>query len=173
MKDYILNNISMKDVLYKYRIKTNKDMFHCPFHKDKNASAKAYENSFYCFSCHRTGDVIQFVQYLYNLNFKEAMQKINEDFNLGLNSNIKVDYNKINRIKKEREEKEKYKEKLLKEYREKYKIRDRLKHQRESLKQRINLINVNEILKYECELRNMQWDIENQIEDIERKMTTI
>lgn len=173
MKDYILNNINMKDILYKYGIKTTKDMFHCPFHKDKNASAKAYENSFFCFSCHKTGDVIQFVQYLYNLLFKEAMQKINEDFHLGLENNTKIDYDKINIIKKEREEKEKYKEKLWKKYREKYKIRDRLKHQREFLKERINLININEILKYECKLRDIQWDIENEIENIEKKMTTI
>lgn len=173
MKDFILNNISTKDILYKYGIKTHKDMFHCPFHRDKNASAKAYENSFFCFSCHKTGDVIQFVQYLYNLNFKEAMQKINEDFHLGLESNIKVDYNKINQIKKEREEKEKYKEKLWKEYREKYKIRDKLKHQREFLKERINLINIDEILKYECKLRDMQWNAENEIEYIEKKMAKI
>lgn len=173
MKDYILNSISMKDILYKYGIKNNKDMFHCPFHKDKNASAKAYQNSFYCFSCHKTGDIIQFVQYLYNLDFKEAMQKINEDFNLGLESNVKVDYDKINQIKKEREEKEKHKNKLMKDFIENCNKKLKLENQRKFLKERINLTNIDEILKYECKLRDMQWQIEDEIENIEKKMASI
>jgi len=52
------------------------------------------------------GDIIQFVQYLFNLSFKEAMQKINEDFNLGLDSNVKIDYKRIKQIEKERKKNE-------------------------------------------------------------------
>lgn len=54
MKDEILKVISMKDILEKYNIPYKRSMFHCPFHKDKNASAKMYDNSFYCFSCNKT-----------------------------------------------------------------------------------------------------------------------
>lgn len=173
MKNYILNNINMKDILYKYGIKTNKDMFHCCFHKDKNASAKAYTNTFYCFSCHRTGDVIQFIQYLYNLSFKEAMQKINEDFHLGLDSNTKINYNKINQIKKEREQKEKYKNKLYKEFDENCSKLQIIKRQREFLKSNINLFNINELLKFDCQLRDIEWKTEYEITNIEKKMTAI
>lgn len=61
---------------------------------------------FIAFGCNKTGDIIQFVQYLFNLSFKEAMQKINEDFNLGLKSNTKIDYKKIKEIQQKRKEKE-------------------------------------------------------------------
>lgn len=55
MKDEILSILTMKDILDKYNIKTNRGQFHCPFHgQDKNPSAKYYENSFYCFGCNKT-----------------------------------------------------------------------------------------------------------------------
>ena len=124
-KDIILNNITMLEVLDKYNIPHNKTMYHCCFHKDKNPSAKFYKNSFYCFSCGRTGDLIQFVQYLFNLTFQEAMSKINEDFNLGISDNNSFDKNKIKQIenqreleRKKKEYKNKYYMKLCKEYRD-------------------------------------------------------
>lgn len=106
----------MKDILQEYGIQTKRTMFHCPFHKDENASAKAYDKTFYCFSCNKTGDLIQFVQYLFNISFKEAMQKINEDFRLGLESNIKVDYEKIKKINSQRKRNEELFNKLNKKY---------------------------------------------------------
>ena len=51
VKDIILNNITMKEILDRYNIQTTRDMFRCPFHNDKNPSAKMYHNSFYCFAC--------------------------------------------------------------------------------------------------------------------------
>ena len=74
----------MKDMLNKYGIEIKKYMCHCPFHKDNSPSMKVYEKSFYCFSCNRTGDLIEFVKQYFNLNFQEAMEKINYDINLGL-----------------------------------------------------------------------------------------
>lgn len=58
------------------------------------------------------GDIIQFVQYLFNLSFKEAMQKINQDFNLGLKSNTKIDYKKIKQIENERKRKQQMKKQM-------------------------------------------------------------
>lgn len=173
MKDYILNNINMKDILYKYGIKTNKDMFHCPFHKDKNASAKAYENSFFCFSCHKTGDVIQFVQYLYNLNFKEAMQKINEDFHLGLDSNTKVDYSKINRIKRQREEKERYKNKLMQDFIRQCDLKQLFERVIKNVDKQMNIINLANMMQIKIQFQDEIWKTENEIEKIEKKMANI
>ena len=116
MKDQILNCITMKDILNKYSIKVEKGMYHCPFHTDKHASAKCYENSFYCFSCGKGGDIFKFVQYLFNLTFFEAMQKINIDFNLGLNSTTKIDYKKIKAIQNERKKIEQEKKFLINKY---------------------------------------------------------
>lgn len=111
-KEFILNNISMIDILNKCGIRTKRSMFSCPFHgADKTPSAKAYKNSYYCFACGHTGDLIQFVQDYFNLTFLEAIEKINFDFNLNLSENKKIDKNKLNQIKKQKE---------LKEQREKY-----------------------------------------------------
>ena len=118
MRDEILRVLTMKDILDKYNIKTNRQMFHCPFHKDNNASAKFYDNTFYCFSCNRTGDLIQFVEYLFKLDFKEAMAKINIDFGLNISNNYKVDYKKIKELEYQRQleklKKQKEQEKFIK-----------------------------------------------------------
>ena len=106
MKDQILSLISMKDIVDKYGYKIRNNMICCPFHNDKTASMRIYDKSFYCFGCNKTGDIIQFVEYLFSLSFKEAMQKINLDFGLDLDNNAKIDYDKIRRIQEERQRKQ-------------------------------------------------------------------
>lgn len=114
VKTQIINLLSMENVLNKYGIKINHNrMYHCPFHEDKSPSAKCYDSSFYCFSCNRSGDLINFVQFLYNLNFQEGMDKIIDDFQLGLKSKGNYDRTKILEIEKQRQlEEEKKKQKL-------------------------------------------------------------
>ena len=107
MKDIILENLSMIDILDKYNIKRKGSQFVCPFHKDKNPSAKAYKNSYFCFACGKTGDLIQFVEDYYNVDFKTAMKTINNDFNLGLS--YKINQKQLDEIKKARKNKEKQK----------------------------------------------------------------
>ena len=50
----------------------------CVFHEDKNPSMHYYKdsNSVYCFSCHKSGDCIEVTKALYNLNFKEAVNRL-------------------------------------------------------------------------------------------------
>lgn len=66
----------------------------CPFHSEKTPSFKVYPNDkgWYCFGCGQGGDVISFVQRLFNLDFPAACKKINDDFALGLNIYGKRDY---------------------------------------------------------------------------------
>lgn len=47
----------------------------CPFHEEKRPSFFIYpdSNSFYCFSCQKGGNIINFVQELYNFSFREAV----------------------------------------------------------------------------------------------------
>ena len=98
-KEFILDNISMLDVLNKYGIKTKRTMFSCPFHGvDKNPSAKAYKNTYFCFSCGQKGDLIQFVEDYFNISFKEAVEKINQDFNLNLTNDYKISKKKLKEI---------------------------------------------------------------------------
>ena len=116
LKEAILNVLTMKDIINKYNIPVNRQMCNCPFHKDKTASMKIYENTFYCFSCNRTGDLIQFVQYLFGLNFQEAMEKINYDFNLGFKT--RGLFNKKEIIKKQKEYEEKKNKELAQKQKE-------------------------------------------------------
>lgn len=117
MKDEILGRVSMQDILDKYGIETKHSMFKCPFHgEDRHPSAKSYANSYHCFCCGSTGDTIRFVENLFNLSFKEAMQKINIDFNLGLDPHTPIDYEKLNQIKQAQFEKKKIKEKQINRY---------------------------------------------------------
>ena len=113
VKQQLLSILTMQDILIKYGIKTERNgMFHCPFHgEDKHSSAKCYKDSFYCYTCNRHGDFIQFVQYLYNLNFQEAMNKIVEDFNLPIKTTGNYDRNKILEIQRQRELENQKKEK--------------------------------------------------------------
>ena len=61
------------------------------------------------------GDTIRFVEKLFNLPFKEAMHKINIDFNMGL-SNKNIDYDKLMELKSIQNEKKIKREKMLKTY---------------------------------------------------------
>ena len=67
---------------------------------------KCIKIRFIAFRVTNGGDIIQFIQYLFNLSFKESMQKLNEDFNLGLDSNTQIDYKKIKEIELKRKQKE-------------------------------------------------------------------
>lgn len=58
----------------------------CPFHSEKTASLKLYpdERGWCCFGCHAGGTVIDFVMKLFDIPFRQAVLRINADFNLGL-----------------------------------------------------------------------------------------
>lgn len=118
MKDIILENIDMIDVLTEYNIKVSRSMFCCPFHNDRTPSAKVYDKSYFCFACGKGGDLIQFVQDYFNLSFRDALRKINHDFNLNLKEisttelmQIKEHF-ELDKIKKEQEQ-QAYRNKML------------------------------------------------------------
>ena len=55
-------------------------MGHCPFHRDDTPSFSVNEQKqfFYCFSCHRTGNVFGFLQQYHQLSFREAFARVAE-----------------------------------------------------------------------------------------------
>lgn len=110
MKDEILSILSMRDILNKYGIQIIKYMCHCPFHKDNSPSMRIYDKSFYCFSCNRTGDLIEFVKQYFNLNFQESMEKINFDFNLGLKTKGRLNKKQLLELQNKQEIKKKQEE---------------------------------------------------------------
>ena len=77
--------ISMEDVLQQYGFPTARNgRIPCPLHngKDNNFSYKG--QYFKCFVCGEGGTVIDFVMKLFDLNFRQAVLRINADFHLGL-----------------------------------------------------------------------------------------
>lgn len=63
-------------------------MGHCPFHRDDTPSFSVNEEKqfFYCFSCHRTGNVFGFLQQYHQLSFPEAVAKVAEMAGMNLPS---------------------------------------------------------------------------------------
>src|SRR3989304_10496122 len=74
----IKQRLTILAVLQHYGLKTNKhDMLCCPFHEEKKPSLKVYPktDSFHCFGCGKTGDVIEFIQLKEKCNKHEAILK--------------------------------------------------------------------------------------------------
>ena len=80
--------VTMRDVCNTYGLKVNGAGFiSCPFHSgDNSASLKIYNKNkgWHCFGCGVGGDVIDFVSMYFGIDFKHAIRRINNDFNLNL-----------------------------------------------------------------------------------------
>lgn len=81
----IKDRLTLREVLLHYGYEPNRANFiYCPFHNEKTPSMKVFEKDYHCFGCGEHGDVITFVQKLFNLSFQEALKKIDVDFGLNL-----------------------------------------------------------------------------------------
>lgn len=111
--DEIKNRLTAADVLPFYGIQINNRGFaNCPFHHEKTASMKIYggKGGYHCFGCGANGDIITFVEEYFQISFKEAVEKLNNDFALGYPLDGKIGRRKqleLSRIafEKERERK--------------------------------------------------------------------
>lgn len=122
--DFIKSKITLQDVVQRYGIEVDRKGFaNCPFHNEKTASLKIYENGkgYYCFGCGASGDEIAFVQKLFGLTFSETIKKIDTDFCLGLYEKPTLaEYRKsqrqIEEVKRKTKEKLSKKKELDEEY---------------------------------------------------------
>lgn len=82
--------LTMQQVAEFYGFSVSRSGFiQCPFHSgDHTASMKLYpgHGGYHCFGCGAHGSVIDFVMNLFDLNFRQAILRLNADFNLGLTS---------------------------------------------------------------------------------------
>lgn len=75
-------SVSTRQAAEYYGVKVNQHgMACCPFHHDRHPSMKV-DDRYYCFACHETGDVIDFVGRLFNIAPYDAAVKIAADFGL-------------------------------------------------------------------------------------------
>lgn len=106
----IKNRISAREVCEQYLIPVNRAGFACCIvHNEKTPSMKVYgENrGWHCFGCGANGDVISLVQKIFNIDFKTAIRKLNDDFSLGLPLDRKITQSEALKIAKENYERKK------------------------------------------------------------------
>lgn len=73
----IKKTYSMRDILERYGMHPNRSGFiRCPFHKEKTASMKVYQDSYYCFGCGAHGDIFDFISRMENLTFREVFLEL-------------------------------------------------------------------------------------------------
>ena len=74
----------MDEVVRHYGFEPNRAGFmRCPFHQgDHTASLKIYagDRGWHCFGCNSGGSVIDFVMRLYDINFRQAVLRLDLDF---------------------------------------------------------------------------------------------
>jgi DNA primase len=82
--------VTMFDLVQRYGIDVNAAGFaQCPFHQEKTPSMKIYERGYKCFGCNSGGSIFDMVMKMFNLNFKDAKERINHDFGLSTTITIK------------------------------------------------------------------------------------
>lgn len=76
----------------------------CPFHHEKTASfsVNAHGNFYYCFGCHKSGDVINFIMEMESLDFGDAVKFLAERAKIPL-PEIRYDDEKIREQKQKKE----------------------------------------------------------------------
>lgn len=102
----VKRNVRLHDVIRSYGYSFKRGWMCCPFHKEKTASFKVYQDDYYCFGCQEYGDVIDFVRLEEGLSSNiEATKVLNEKYNLNL-----FEDKKDKKEKKDTKEKEVIKE---------------------------------------------------------------
>lgn len=86
----------------------HKNKIRCPFHTEKTASFTLFpNNSYYCFGCGVSGDVITFTEKMFGISFGQALTRLNTDFGLMLPIGGKKDRRTAGELRKRAEEKHK------------------------------------------------------------------
>ena len=87
--DEIRNSVDIGDVIGRYvqLHQAGKNLIGlCPFHDEKTPSFSVNEEKqfFYCFGCHRSGNVFQFLMELKHIDFVDAVKEIANDSNINI-----------------------------------------------------------------------------------------
>lgn len=94
----------------------------CPFHQgDRTASLKLYggKRGYYCFGCHKGGNIIQFVMEYLNMEFEPAVRYIADRFNIPLTESDSLSEEAIRESKKRAELRKSENERIQEERRAK------------------------------------------------------
>ena len=73
--------VPIRDAAARYGLIVNRSGFaSCPLHLDKTPSMRVNGNSYYCFSCHAKGSVIDLTCMLLDINAHQAVARLASDF---------------------------------------------------------------------------------------------
>lgn len=86
--DNICSAVKMDDLIRKYtQYQPKKGRIPCPFHEGKDYNFSFNQQFFQCFVCGKKGNVFRFVMDMFHLDFRQALQKLQYDFNIGVSDN--------------------------------------------------------------------------------------
>ena len=81
--------VTLRQAAENYGITVNRSgMICCPFHPDRHPSMKLYDDHFYCFGCHKRGDVIDFAAELLGLSPYEAACQLADTFRINTKTSV-------------------------------------------------------------------------------------
>ena len=81
--ELVKQNICVPDAAEHYGLQVNRNgMCSCPFHEDRHPSMKLNDTYYYCFGCGANGDAIDLTAKLFDLNPRQAAEKLASDFGL-------------------------------------------------------------------------------------------
>lgn len=115
IKDQIKQTLTLKDIVEFYAGQPNSytKRYKCPFnHEENHCNLEVKDKYWRCFSCNMSGDEIEFVRKLFNLDdYKDCLLKIAEDFGLKKTDKFDPEYEKkVKEIKAKREKEKKEQE---------------------------------------------------------------
>lgn len=82
--DEVRERVDILEACDRYGVEVKRGKALCPFHADSSPSLSFKNNRYHCFSCGVSGSVIDLVKQLLGLSDIEAVKRLNEDFQLGL-----------------------------------------------------------------------------------------
>ena len=92
----IKQRLTMREVAEHYGFQINRaSCIRCPFHAgDRQASLHIYPGTggFHCFGCGAHGSVIDFTMRLFRCSLREAMERLDSDFHLGIGISKPITY---------------------------------------------------------------------------------
>lgn len=98
--EIINDSLTMKDLLLKYHNLGKRRRTNCPIHGGKDNNFCYTDKVFHCWSCGASGNIVSFVMQLFNISFKEAVVRIDSDFNLNINFTRKLSIRERQELRK-------------------------------------------------------------------------
>lgn len=105
--DLIRQRITARQAAEAYGVKINRaGRALCPWHDDHTPDLAFYDARCYCHACHNGGDAVALTAQLYNMTMLEAAQKVNSDFQLGLDADTPTMQTGISEAQRRQRERE-------------------------------------------------------------------